>query len=59
MKGKALGKNTESLLSAYFMAGSVLSALYVLINFILTAILWDKYHYCPHLTDEKTEPLRG
>ena len=59
MKGKGLGKNSENLLSACFMAGNVLSALYMLINFILTAILWDKYHHCSHLTDENTEPLRG
>lgn len=50
MNGKALGKDSESLLSASYMAFSVLSVLYMLMNLILTATLWDKYQYGLHLT---------
>ena len=37
------------------MQDTALSTTYVLTHLILTAVLWGKYCYYPHFTDEDTE----
>lgn len=48
-----------SLLSGYYVPGTVLNALQVLSYLIFTTTQWDKCYCCSHMTDGKTEVQRG
>ena len=41
------------------MLGPVLTALNTVAYLIATAVLWDRYSYSAHSTDEETEVHRG
>lgn len=43
----------------YYVPGSVLRALHILVHLLLTASLQSMYFNNPHCTDEKTEAQRG
>lgn len=47
-------QNTSSiLLNTYFVPGTFLSTFHIVSHWILKAVLWSRYYYCPYCTNEE------